>query len=108
MDIRHTHGTDSLEDQRLSLRRHETFRNRLVSFMSADPDEQGNPRNAAEFVKEDNPLPDLVLLEVPDPGLLGQVIVEQKAKGRSFIFSSEVFVSSQKKFVAGFREKPSN
>ncbi len=106
MDIRHTHGTDSLEDQRLSLRRHETFRNRLVSFMSTDPDEQGNPRNVAEFVKEDNLLSDLVFLEVPDPGLLEQVVEEQKARGRSPIFSSEVFVSSQKRFVAGFREKP--
>jgi len=106
MDIRHTHGTDSLEDQRLSLRRHENFRNRLVSFLSTDPDEQGNPRNVAEFVEQDNPLSDLVFLEVPDPGLLGQIIAEQKAKGRSFLFFSEVFVSSQKKFVAGFREKP--
>ena len=108
MAIQHTHGTDPLETQRLALRSHETFGNRLVSFMSADPDEQGNPRNAAEFVEEDNPLPDLVFLEVPDPGLLSQIIAEQKAKGRTFIFFSEVFVSSQKKFVAGFREKPLN
>ena len=102
-----TRGTDPLEDQRRSLRAHETFGNRLMTFKSSDDsDDQGNPQNAAEFVDEENPLPDLVFLEVPDAGLLGQVIAEQKAKGRSFIFSSEVFVSSQKEFVAGFREKP--
>ena len=106
MDIRHTHGTDSLEDQRRSLRSHETFGNRLMTFMSSDPDDQGNPRNVAEFVVEANPLPDLIFLRVLDPGLLGQVIAEQKARGRSFLFFSEVFDLSQKCFVAGFREKP--
>jgi len=101
-----TLGTETLENQRLTLRNQETFGNRLVSFMADEPDDQGRPLNAAEFVEEDNPLSDLVFLEVPDPGLLSQIIAEQKAKGRSFLFFSEVFVSSQKRFVTGFREKP--
>ena len=107
MDKQYTRGTEPLEDQRRSLRSHETFGNRLMTFMSSDPDDQGTPRNVAEFVVEDNPLPDLVFLVLNDPGMLNQVIAEQKDKGRSLIFSSQVFVSGQSKFVVGFREKAS-
>lgn len=108
MEIRHTDGNDPLEDQRRALRSHETFGHRLVSFMSADPDEQGNPRNVAEFDEQENPLPDLVFLEVLDPGLLNQVRAEQQARGRTLIFSSDIFVSGRTRFVAGFRDNPAN
>jgi hypothetical protein len=61
------------------------------------------PQNSATFVDDATTKPRLVLVEVKNPNELPQVILDQKAQGRTLVCFNQAYVSGELTNIAVFR-----